>query len=269
MLLPLLLLLSAGTADARFKPHYGEDRLLLQLSWSNTARDFLGVGQIALHSNDARDFIGGLQLALALNEARGILAAAQLAPINRGREVFVLLQAGGRNLSRRYFAGAAQVGLLNEADGRLVALAQVGVANIIRAKSTLLLQAGLFNRQCRRSLRVVLRLGVANLTCRRTWALLEAGVLNHSSGHSRVLLQLGAYNHTKNYAGLIQGGAINYVEDDLFGIQLGVANFARTARGLQIGLFNYARTLRGVQIGLLNFSRHGGLPFMPLLNVSL
>jgi hypothetical protein len=79
-------------------------------------------------------------------------------------------------------------------------------------------------------------------------------------------LQVGGLNFAELFSGLAQVGGLNYIGDEIYGGQLGLANMARSIVGVQIGLFNYARKLRGLQIGVLNMSRDGGLPIMVLVN---
>lgn len=68
---------------------------------------------------------------------------------------------------------------------------------------------------------------------------------------------------------------------DVFGVQVGLFNEARTVRGAQVGLFNIASQVNGVQVGLVNRAgtaygfqvggvnviRDSDLAFCPILNI--
>ncbi len=54
---------------------------------------------------------------------------------------------------------------------------------------------------------------------------------------------------------------------DIYGVQIGLYNRARTVYGLQLGLINIAANLHGIQIGLANFNEGGPFTVAPLINV--
>ena len=59
---------------------------------------------------------------------------------------------------------------------------------------------------------------------------------------------------------------MNVTAETLRGVQAGLLNYARDARGLQFGAVNLARHLEGVQIGLLNYAEDAAVPCLPILN---
>ena len=61
----------------------------------------------------------------------------------------------------------------------------------------------------------------------------------------------------------------NITKGNFSGLQMGVVNYANSAKGVQLGLINYAVSLNGVQIGLINIIRGGGMfPVFPIINWS-
>lgn len=96
---------------------------------------------------------------------------------------------------------------------------------------------------------------------------LALGVVNGSTGRSAGLSLGLLANYADNYKGIQlapvnvargavsgwQGGIVNFTEDRMAGLQIGVVNIAGRLTGLQLGLINYAATAKmGVQIGLVN-----------------
>ena len=112
---------------------------------------------------------------------------------------------------------------------------------------------------------------------------LDVGLVNESTGDG-CGLEFGVSNSVGGRYSGIQGAFVNYVKSDfgglqaatfnvskgvVKGIQLGSVNYSDTLSGLQVGVFNVAGTMHGVQIGLVNISQtSGGLPFIPIINVS-
>jgi hypothetical protein len=70
-----------------------------------------------------------------------------------------------------------------------------------------------------------------------------------------------------SFKGLQAAVAMNQMEGDLMGAQLGVANTVEEGFGLQVGLANHAKSLKGVQLGLINLNESGFLPFFPGINI--
>jgi len=61
-----------------------------------------------------------------------------------------------------------------------------------------------------------------------------------------------------------QDNAVNYVEGNVTGLQVGLFNYGDHVEGLQVGVVNYAGSMSGLQLGLANNSqvaevRHLGL----------
>ena len=79
--------------------------------------------------------------------------------------------------------------------------------------------------------------------------------------------QIGGYNS----AGLgdmfgLQTGLWNEAKT-MYGFQVGLVNLADYAKGLQVGIINRTDGMRGYQIGLINIIRDGRVPFCPLMNI--
>ena len=75
-------------------------------------------------------------------------------------------------------------------------------------------------------------------------------------------------NITETHVYGLQLALLNMSEfTDIYGVQAGVYNRAKTVYGFQIGLVNVATSLYGVQIGLVNFNGGGPFKVSPLINI--
>jgi hypothetical protein len=81
--------------------------------------------------------------------------------------------------------------------------------------------------------------------------------------------QLGLFNLAGAGSTGLQWGAVNFVEADLMGVQLGLFDYAAEFSGLQFGLVNFTENLSGVQIGLINIAKNGFLPVFPIVNFNV
>ena len=62
---------------------------------------------------------------------------------------------------------------------------------------------------------------------------------------------------------------INVTKANFEGLQLGIINYAGSAKGIQFGVINYAERMQGLQIGLLNIIKQdGAFPVFPIVNWS-
>ncbi len=66
-------------------------------------------------------------------------------------------------------------------------------------------------------------------------------------------LQTGLWNEAKTISGL----------------QVGLVNLADYSKGLQVGIINRVEGMSGYQVGLINIIRDSRVPFMPLINFSM
>ncbi|WP_424244975.1 hypothetical protein Dip510_000083 [Elusimicrobium posterum] len=66
--------------------------------------------------------------------------------------------------------------------------------------------------------------------------------------------------------GIIINGFSNTHE--IYGLQVGLVNYADKFSGVQIGIINSTKQLTGVQIGLWNMAYNGILPYMPIFNAA-
>lgn len=117
-----------------------------------------------------------------------------------------------------------------------------------------------------------------------------AGGFNYTKGNTTAILLQGAgianvnTNKTKIYGAQVALGlnmndaessvvglqlaAVNLsAHTNVYGVQAGVFNKAKSVYGLQIGLVNVATDLHGIQIGLINFNSTGIFAVSPIINV--
>ena len=100
-------------------------------------------------------------------------------------------------------------------------------------------------------------------------------------------LDIGIAGHTKGFAKGLQIAAVNVVEGDFAGVQIGVANYAASSpgsmghgmqigvfngaesyKGFQLGVINYAGRMSGVQVGLVNVIKNKDVAFLPIVNAA-
>jgi hypothetical protein len=100
-----------------------------------------------------------------------------------------------------------------------------------------------------------------------------SGIFNLNEGNTTIMgVQLAGITNMNLYRtrifGIQAALAANIGDTtDIFGVQIGIYNRARTVYGVQIGLINFAKDLHGVQIGLANFNEEGPFTVAPLINV--
>jgi hypothetical protein len=83
-----------------------------------------------------------------------------------------------------------------------------------------------------------------------------ASIYNLSSSDGRYFQYASIANMVAgSFTGLQLSGGLNYVDERMGGVQMGVVNFAVEYRGAQAGALNFAREASGAQIGIFNYSR--------------
>jgi hypothetical protein len=299
--LATVVMLAASFASGRALARSG-DAYLVQVSWSNEARGFVGLGQFALHTNEAREMYGLAQVGL-WNTSRWFGGLLQLGVQNRVKRLFFgVAQVGAHNYQRTGFVGVGQLGGLNEAERDFYGLFQAGVINIGEREFYALAQIGAWNEAG--GFIGALQLGIVNRKAESgdfmgpaqiglvntvehsfasSWlgqiglvnyvpenplyAPLQVGALNVAVRFFG-LAQIAAFNFTEKSRVLFQAGLLNHEELHIKFAQIGVVNMARRITGVQIGLWNHAGWLEGLQIGLVNTSGRGGLPFFPIANAA-
>src|SRR5262249_12996721 len=95
--------------------------------------------------------------------------------------------------------------------------------------------------------------------------LAQAGIFNRVSGHMAGT-QIGGVSFCDDHAYGLQAGVANFAKE-AWGAQIGVANYADKVRGVQIGVVNIADELQGLQLGVVNKARNGMLLVFPVFNV--
>ena len=121
---------------------------------------------------------------------------------------------------------------------------------------------------------------VGNMVAEEFTGVQAAGLFNRID-HSDGALQLaGVLNRVEGGFTGLQASAVNAVDGDLEGLQIGLynrasvldgmqigfANIVDSGSGLQLGIVNSARELDGLQIGLVNVIRDSTVPFFPIVN---
>lgn len=199
------------------------------------------------------------------------------------------------------FTGGVQVGLLASTIRTFSGLGQVGVVsyvgnNLYREVFGIhvdngdndhetfrgLVQAGAFSMVDHDFRGVLQTAGLATFVDHEAYAFAQVAPLNYVGKHFYGVTQLGALNLTDRFTGAFQVGVASYVDKELVGVQLGVAdlsnrmkgaqvgvlNVASVAKGVQVGVVNLTGRLEGLQIGLVNYAKEGGLlSVTPIANV--
>ncbi len=95
------------------------------------------------------------------------------------------------------------------------------------------------------------------------------GLVNHTTTGKSMGLQHGLVGLADSDFTGWQDNAVNVVQGDFEGLQLGIVNYAHFANGLQVGFVNYARSMKGLQVGFMNIIEQGGaFPVFPIVNWS-
>lgn len=203
-------------------------------------RTLLVMGRHVYAAGTAR----GLQLAGGVNQAVD-LSGFQVASLgNVAVEVNGGQLGGLMNVAHRHVTGFQASLFGNMAAGNVVGVQLAGLGNQCRGRMTGLQASGLFNEAA----------WIEGMQ-------IECFIV----GGNRADVMRGLQVSTA----IIPGGANNEARK-MDGWQIGlVFNRAEEIHGVQIGLANYARRMTGVQIGLLNIVRESTVPFFPLVHISL
>lgn len=96
---------------------------------------------------------------------------------------------------------------------------------------------------------------------------LQVNILRNEAIDVMSGFQVGVYN-TAGRADLfgIQVGLFNEARS-IRGIQAGIINIADSVQGFQVGLINRCETMYGFQVGGVNVIRESELAFMPIVNI--
>ena len=117
--------------------------------------------------------------------------------------------------------------------------------------------SGLFNMTHGETTALGIQLaGIANVNTQKTavYGVQAALMSNWNEAESKLIgLQFSVANVSPNM--------------NIYGLQAGLYNKARSVYGFQIGLINVANDLHGIQIGLVNFNTTGTFSVSPILNV--
>lgn len=114
---------------------------------------------------------------------------------------------------------------------------------------------------------------IANSTEQEFVGTAVSGIMNLNHDRHKVIgLQLaGILNLNKGTGSVygIQAALVNASKyTDIYGVQLGLYNRAKSVHGFQIGLINVTENLRGIQLGLANFNAGGPFGVSPLINAA-
>ena len=116
--------------------------------------------------------------------------------------------------------------------------------------------SGLFNQTSGDTTVLLLQAAIgANINMQKTSVYgVQLAILNKNDAESKLVgIGLGLANLSPNM--------------NIYGLQAGIYNVARSVYGFQIGLINQTTDLHGIQIGLVNFSKNGGFAVAPILNI--
>ena len=100
-----------------------------------------------------------------------------------------------------------------------------------------------------------------------------SGLYNSNRGKSYIVgMQFTAgINSTgkgeSHISGIQFAGLGNLGNNNIYGLQIGIYNEAKSVYGFQIGVLNKTSSLHGIQIGLVNIAKNGLLPFFPVINI--
>jgi hypothetical protein len=182
--------------------------------------------------------------------ARGAVAPFALQPFGAGIIPPFSTTHRARELSRHPVRNYVNVSLLFD-DPDAIAGLQLGLFGV-RARHYLHgLQAGTFFNDAGELLGVQLS-GLVNVTRSYGWGMQLAGAINYA-GHELRGMQLSfGVNYAEAERGAQLAGGVNVALDTMHGVQVGAANWARSAQGVQVGAVNLARRVDGLQLGGLN-----------------
>jgi len=255
-------------------------------------RDVYGL-DLGLANRVTRDF-GGIQLGAVCNRvglfgATNELADAEIAAAAETHEVRDLLVMGRHVLAAGTARGIQAAGCVNSAVD-LTGLQVAGIANVatevrgaqlggimnVCHRHLTGLQVGLFGNATAGNLTGV-QVGLLGNQCRGRLNGIQGAVLFNEAAWARGI-QLQAFmvggNRADTFRGLQVSAAVvpagaNNAARQMNGWQVGlVFNRADEIHGVQIGLANYARRMTGLQIGLINIIRESSLPFFPIVHGS-
>lgn len=114
---------------------------------------------------------------------------------------------------------------------------------------------------------------LGSMTDQEFTGLAIAGVINLNKQLTTVVgLQLAGVVNLNKGQGSVYGVQAALAANlskymNIYGLQIGLYNRARTVHGLQIGLVNVVANLKGIQIGLANFNEGGPFGVSPIINV--
>ena len=98
---------------------------------------------------------------------------------------------------------------------------------------------------------------------------IDLGFINHTTKGASKGYQMGLVGiNESDFVGWLDN-AVNVTKADFTGLQAGIVNYAKSAKGIQFGFVNYAERMKGLQIGLLNIIKQdGAFPVFPVVNWS-
>jgi hypothetical protein len=286
----------------------GQIGLLNMAAAEDDSRDssltHVALGRVGLGNVTHDDTYLGLELGLGNLGGRAhahSLAHVAVANIFPEGNVTTGAQLSAVSVVGEDFTGGVQVGLLASTIRTFSGLGQVGVVsyvgnNLYREVFGIhidngdndhetfrgLVQAGAFSMVDHDFRGVLQTAGLATLVDHEAYAFAQVAPLNYVGKHFYGVAQVGALNVTDRFSGAFQAGVASYVDREIVGAQLGVAqlanrlvgaqvgvlNVAAVAKGVQIGVVNLTGRLEGLQLGLVNYAKDGGLlPITPIANL--
>jgi hypothetical protein len=166
---------------------------------------------------------------------------------------------GGR--IRRDMVGFQASGIYSHILGELRGVSVSGAANFVQSDAAGFQYAGMVN---------FVRGGFTGLQMANLFNYVEGemrgaqatGIFNLNNGNVRYFqLSTIANAVAGDVTGVQAAVGLNYVNEDMFGGQLGLCNFAKYVKGVQIGLGNVAGVADGVQLGFINVAKEvNGIP---------
>ena len=157
------------------------------------------------------------------------------------------------NLVGRSMRGVQVSGISNINGNNLTGLSATGLVNIAGHQAQGVLLSGLTNIAGDR-MRGVMATGLLNIAGNQGAGVQMAGLANIAGSSFAGVTASGLLNVVGGSTKGVQlSGLGNITADRLTGAQVGLLNYATSAKGLQIGLVNYYKDdMKGVQLGLVN-----------------
>ena len=150
--------------------------------------------------------------------------------------------------------GVQLTGVANYVRSEVRGLQMAGLANIDLGNVTGVQYGGLFNLV--EGAFVGVQLASLMNIVETDFGTFQVSGLANAAGHDVHGLQLaGGYNFAGNELAGIQIGGVNMALE-MYGAQIGIANFGRTAHGLQVGALNRVSEQKGVPVGLVNLAEN-------------